>query len=105
MAVLQIGQVGEIDDGDDRGHGDEGVEANRARELADNTGGGCAREIGQRSPEIIVSPGLPDRLVCLERSAHRHQAGVEGVLHERHQAEPGDEGARITLAEQVLKRP
>ena len=43
--ILQIRSIGEIDDGDNRGGGDERIEARDVCDLGRNACGGCARKI------------------------------------------------------------
>ena len=65
LDVLQVGAVCEVDDEDYGRGGEEGVEAERRDEFDDDARGGGPGEVGERSPEEVLPPHLPDGVAAL----------------------------------------
>src|SRR5205085_984882 len=102
LDVFEVGAVGQVDDGDDRSGCDKRVEARGRGQLDDDACGGSAREVRYRSPEVLIAPGRPQRLVRLERRVDGGDCAVGDVLDEGHHAERGDEGRGEVAARQSV---
>ena len=60
--ISQVSAIRQINDSHDRRRRQQGIKAGGVRHLRGDAGGGCSRKIGNRSPEIVLRPGVPDRV-------------------------------------------
>ncbi len=62
--------------------------------------GTCASEIGQRRPEIMPAPRLPDWLIRFESCSDRDETRIGNVMCQRHRADRSQESRRQRLGAQ-----
>ena len=99
--VINVTAVSEINEGDDWGRGDDGIQTDLVNQLNEDAGSSRARDVRDGGRKIMFVPSGPDSGVGLTGGVERGEAGTNDVLRERHDGECGDEGAGRSVVGQV----